>query len=70
MPDRDVNQEILMMVTEINTKLSHIVAQQDDHESRIRNLEGKPAKRWENVTMEIVIALLVGAISFAFGKML
>lgn len=70
MPERDVNQEILIMVTEINTKLNHIVEQQEDHEKRLRSLEGKPGKRWESVTLEVIIALLVGAVSFAFGKML
>lgn len=67
--DDQLLQNIMIKLTEIDTKVSQLLDKQGDHEERIRALEAKPGKRWESVTMELIIALLIGAASYAFGKL-
>lgn len=76
MPD----QEIMMIketLTDIQTGVARIETMLEaqagtvkDHESRIRELEGKSGKKWDSVSLAIITAALVGIVGFAIGKLL
>lgn len=69
MPDAERNM-IEASLAEINTKLNTIIEQGKDHESRIRELEGKGGKKWESLTAAILSSLVVGIAGFFLGKLL
>ena len=71
MPDAQekLMNEVLTRLTRIETKIDAYKPQLDDHESRIRELEGKNGKRWETVVSAIVSAVLVGIVGYAIGKL-
>lgn len=66
MPEHNDMHEILERLTRIETKLDAL----DDHENRIRELEGKSGKKWDSVSLAIITAALVGIVGFAIGKLL
>ena len=66
MPDEQLLNEMLTRLTRIETKIDTI----NDHETRIRELEGKSGKRWDSVVTSIISAILVGVVGFAIGKLL
>lgn len=69
MPDReDIMNEILTRLARIETKIDGYKPQLDDHENRIRELEGKSGKRWDAVVISIITSVLVGIVGFAIGK--
>ncbi len=53
-------------VSDIDTKLDKVIA---DHEQRIRELESKPAKKWDTVTAVIITAVLTFGINFIITQM-
>ena len=55
-------QEILLKLERIEQKLTTALADIDDHEERLRTLEGKGGKRWEALVGQ-VIAVLAAAFS-------
>lgn len=62
--------EILTRLVRIETKLDAHTPQLDDHETRIRELEGKSGKRWDSLALAAITAVVVGVIGFAIGKLL
>lgn len=40
-----------------------------DHEKRIRGIEGKPAKRWDSITAQIIQLAVAAAAGGVIGKM-
>ena len=74
--EKDRMSEISEKLTRIDTRLSIIETkmdnfrpQIDDHELRIRELEGKSGKKWDTVSISIITAILVGIVGFALGKL-
>ena len=53
-------------VDNIDTKLDKIIA---DHETRIRNLECKPGKRWETVIAVLITAFITTGISLIITQL-
>lgn len=71
MPEREngMMQEILTKLTRIETMLGSMNPRLEDHEARIRELEGKSGKKWDAVSLSILTAILVGIVGFAIGKL-
>ena len=67
--DRALLQEILTKLTKIETILDSVKPQLDDHEARIRELEGKSGKKWDAVSLAIITGVLVGIAGYVIGKM-
>lgn len=65
MPEQNDMHEVLERLARIETKLDAL----DDHEARLRELEGKSGKRWDSITLATITALFVGIIGFAIGKL-
>ena len=75
MPD----QEIMMIketLTDIQTGVARIETMLEaqagtvkDHESRIRELEGKSGKKWDSVTISVITSIIVGVVGFIIGKL-
>lgn len=65
MPEQNDMHEVLERLARIETKLDAL----DDHEARLRELEGKSGKRWDSITLAAITALFVGIIGFAIGKL-
>jgi len=71
MPDQDtVLGEVLTRLTRIETKIDSFKPQIDDHESRIRELEGKSGKKWDAIVAALIGAVVVGVVGFIIGKLL
>ena len=56
---------MLQTLTEIDTKLDNALTRLNDHEARLRELEGKSGKRWEAMLTQITL-MLVAAVLGAF----
>ncbi len=49
-------------------RLDQLEEQVKDHENRLRANEAKPGKKWEDVKMQVIIAIILAIISFALGR--
>ena len=76
MPDQEIvmiNEALTAIktgVARIETKLDAQADAITDHETRIRELEGKSGKKYDAVVTAIVSAVLVGIVGFILGKLL
>ncbi len=66
MPEPSLN-EIVRMLTRMETTLEQIAAHAADHETRLRKLEGRGGARWDALTLSILTAIVVGAIGYYLG---
>ena len=70
MPEQEnVMNAVLEKLTRIETKIDVYKSQLDDHEARIRELEGKSGKKYDAVSLAIVTAVFVGIVGFVIGKL-
>ena len=75
MPDTEIMMikesltDIKTGVARIETKIDAQAKTINDHETRLRDLEGKSGKRWDAVTISVITAVLVGIVGFAIGKL-
>lgn len=75
MPDTEIMMikesltDIKTGVARIETKIDAQAMTINDHETRLRDLEGKSGKRWDAVTISVITAVLVGVVGFAIGKL-
>lgn len=65
MPDQNDMHEVLERLARIETKLDAL----DDHEKRLRDLEGKSGKKWDSITISVITSLVVGVVGFIIGKL-
>ena len=65
MPEQNDMHEVLERLARIETKLDAL----DDHEKRLRDLEGKSGKKWDSVTISVITAIVVGVVGFIIGKL-
>ena len=65
MPDQNDMHEVLERLARIETKLDAL----DDHEKRLRDLEGKSGKKWDSVTISVITSIIVGIVGFCIGKL-
>lgn len=56
-------------VARIETKLDSHTTAITDHESRLRELEGKSGKKWDSVTISVITSIVVGVVGFIIGKL-
>ena len=75
MPDTEIMMikesltDIKTGVARIETKIDAQAKTINDHETRLRDLEGKSGKRWDAVTISVITAALVGIAGFVIGKL-
>ena len=56
------------LLTRIETKLDMAIARLDDHETRLRMLEGRAGKKWEMVLSDSLKLLLAAAMGFFLSR--
>ena len=56
------------MLTRIETKLDIAIARLDDHETRLRSLEGKAGRRWETLLADSLKVFLAAGIGFLLAE--
>lgn len=67
--ENDMN-EVITRLTRIETKIDTYKPQLDDHEARIRELEGKAGKKWESVITAIIAAIVGGIVGYFINKII
>lgn len=56
------------VLTRIEQKLDTALTDINDHEKRLRCLEGKPAKRWDTIVTLIIELLVAGFVGYLIAK--
>lgn len=71
MPEQEnkLMNEVLEKLIRIEAKIDVYKSQLDDHEVRIRELEGKNGKKWDAISLSVITAILVGIVGFVIGKL-
>ena len=75
MPDTEIIMikesltDIKTGVARIETMLEAQAVTVKDHETRIRELEGKNGKKWDAIVTAIISAVLVGIAGYIIGKL-
>ena len=71
MPEQEskLMNEVLEKLIRIEAKIDVYKSQLDDHEARIRELEGKSGKKYDAVSLAIVTAVFVGIVGYVIGKL-
>ena len=71
MPEQEnkLMNEVLEKLIRIEAKIDVYKSQLDDHEARIRELEGKSGKKWDAISLSVVTAILVGIVGYTIGKL-
>ncbi len=61
---------MLQTLTEIDTKLDNALTKLNDHEARLRELEGKNGRRWETLLTQVTLMLVAAVIGAFTGSKL
>ncbi len=71
MPEQEnkLMNEVLEKLIRIEAKIDVYKSQLDDHEARIRELEGKSGKKWDAISLSVATAILVGIVGYTIGKL-
>lgn len=71
MPEQEMEmmQEVLMRLARIETKIDAVSPRLEDHEVRIRELESKSGKKWEQAVTAVLSAIFVGVVGYLLGKL-
>ena len=65
----DINiQRILLMVENTNKAIETQVKDIESIKNSITELQQKPAKKWDNVSMNILLMIITAVIGVVFGK--
>ncbi len=56
------------MLTRIETKLDIAIGRLDDHEKRLRSLEGKAGHRWETLLSDALKICLAAGLGFVLAQ--
>lgn len=51
----------------IETKIDAFTKTMEDHESRLRALEAKPARRWDSLVANVISILVAAAVGYFLG---
>ena len=72
MPEQEskLMNEVLEKLIRIEAKIDVYKSQLDDHEARIRELEGKSGKKYDAISLAVVTAVFVGIVGFVLGQIL
>lgn len=68
-----VQQEIRNLAISVNTlasAVSAIKSGQDDIGARVREMELKPARRWDQLTIAIIISIATAIVGFIIGQLI
>lgn len=60
---------LAMSVNSLAGAVSQIKTSQDDVAARVREIELKPGRRWDQITLAMVIALFTAVVGFIIGKL-
>lgn len=60
--------EMTEMLTRIETKLDVAIGRVEDHEIRLRSLESRSGKRWENLVSELLRLTLAAGTGFLLAQ--
>lgn len=60
--------EMTETLTRIETKLDMAIERLDDHEARLRTLEGRSGKRWESLVGELIKLILAALGGFLLAQ--
>ncbi len=66
MSDPSLN-EIMQMLTRMETTLETVAKNTADHETRLRTLEGRGGARWDALMLSVLTAVIVGAVGYFLG---
>lgn len=61
---RDVEGILARIETKLDTALTNI----NDHEKRLRSLEGKNGKRWDGMVTQIITLIIAAVFGLLIGK--
>lgn len=62
------NKTLAETMARIETKLDIAIGRVDDHETRLRALEGKSGKRWEAIVVDVIKLFLAAGIGFLLAQ--
>lgn len=62
-------QEMFQALARIETNLDVALKRLEDHEERLRALEGRSGKRWEALVAQIISLLVAGGLGVLLGKL-
>ena len=62
-------QAIMQELARINTKLDIALERIEDHETRLRCVEGKGGKRWDAVVVQIINVAVAAGLGLMLGKL-
>jgi hypothetical protein len=60
--------DMKQILARMETKLDSVVNITGDHEERLRLLEGKNGKRWENLIGQIIALIVAAIVGYFLGK--
>ena len=69
MPEDGVSK-ILQAIARLETKMEAVIETQEDQEDRIRVLESKGGKKWDNLTAQVITIIVAVLIGLALGKII
>lgn len=69
MATQDV-QDILQELAAISTNMKTVLSRIEDHENRLRLIEGKGGKRWELVIGQVVNFIVAAGMGLLLGKLI
>ena len=64
------NRELTIAVKEIATEMKHLREEQTDMNKRLKDIEDKPAQKWDKVTMTIIATVVGGIIGAVISQIL
>ena len=64
------NRELTVAVKEIATEIKHLREEQTDMNKRLKEIEDKPAQKWDKVTMTIIATVVGGIIGALISQIL
>ena len=63
-------QAILQELAAISTNMNTVLSRIEDHEIRLRQIEGKGGKRWELVVGQVVNFIVAAGMGLLLGKLI
>lgn len=65
---QDDVQQILIELSEIKTLVQRTNTDVEDHEARLRSLEGKSGRKWEGMVTQLITLIVAAVFGLLIGK--
>lgn len=65
---QDDVQRILIELSEIKTLVQRTNTDVEDHEARLRSLEGKSGRKWEGMVTQLITLIVAAVFGLLMGK--